>query len=327
MAENIYDKETEHEKIEHYDVLILGAGPAGLTAALYSGRYNLKTAVIAKTIGGTANLAGEIENWPGFKGSGMELMQKFRKQAEEFGARFIETEVADVEKDENGFIINIKQHSKEKVIHGKTLIIALGTEHRKLSIENEKELLGKGVSYCATCDGMFFKNKTTAVVGGADSAAKAALYLSDIAKKVYIIYRKNEMRCEPISLQKINKKDNIEIFYHSTPTKLVKDEQGKLKSVKISQETDNSEKEISLEIDGLFIEIGAVPVIEIVKNLNIDVDKKGYIITDKDAKTSLKDAFAAGDATNNNLKQVVTASAEGAIAAKSAHEYLKINNP
>ena len=155
MVEHIYSKGHPHHKIEHYDVLILGAGPAGLTAALYAARYNLKTAVIGKSIGGTAALAGEIENWPGYIGSGTNLIKKFKKQAGRFGARFLEAEVHNVKKDKNGFVLELE----DKEIHGKALILALGSEHRKLEIEGEKEFVGKGVSYCATCDGLFFKNK------------------------------------------------------------------------------------------------------------------------------------------------------------------------
>ena len=318
MVKHIYKQGTKkHEEIEHYDTLILGAGPAGLTAALYSARYNLKTAVIAKSIGGTAKLAGEIENWPGFLGAGNELMKKFHDQAVGFGAKFLETEVTNVQKDENGFVLHINEHE----VHGKTLIIALGTEHRKLEIPGEKHFLGKGVSYCATCDGNFFKNKTVAVIGGSDSAAKAALYLSEIAKKVYIIYRRKELRCEPITLQKIKLRKNIETFYNSSPTEIKGDK--KVKAIVIVQsKSETEQQEISLDVDGVFIEIGATPVTKIIKNLKLKVDSEGYIITDKKAETKIPGCFAAGDNTNSALKQVVAASAEGAIAAKSAYEYL-----
>ena len=172
---HLYPKGTPHKEIEHCDILILGAGPAGLTAAIYAARYNLKVAVIAKSFGGTANLAGVVENWPGFKGSGKSLAKKIKKQAEEFVAHFIEAEVSNVRKDlEGGFIFE----TETEEIHGRTIIICLGSEHRKLEIPGEEEFLGKGVSYCATCDGMFFKKKKVAVIGGADSAAEAALYLS-----------------------------------------------------------------------------------------------------------------------------------------------------
>ena len=321
MVDKIYKKGTAHEKIEHYDVLILGAGPAGLTAAIYSGRYHLKTAVVAKSIGGTANLAGEIENWPGYEGSGMELMKKFKEQADKFGAKFLEAEIEKVEKDKDGFVI----HVNGKEIHGKSLIIGLGTEHRKLEISGEKEFLGKGVSYCATCDGNFFKGKDVAVVGGADSAAKAALYLSDICKKVYVIYRREELRCEPISLKKIEAKRNVEVIYHANPEKIIGDSKVSGLGI-VTTECPEGEKDCpkkrTLDVDGVFIEIGATPVVDVVEPLGLKADC-GYIEADGDGKTNVKGCFAAGDVSNNNLKQVVTAAGEGAVAAKSAWDYLK----
>lgn len=318
MVQHIYPIGEKHEKIEHYDVLILGAGPAGMTAALYTGRYNLKTAVIAKSIGGTANLAGEIENWPGFFGSGSDLMKSFKNQTEKFGARFLESEVTNVKKDNNGFVLELK----DKEVHGKTLIISLGTEHKKLNIQGEKDFLGKGVSYCATCDGLFFKNKTVAVIGGADSAAKAALYLSDIAKQVYIVYRKEQIRCEPISFEKIKQKKNIQIYYHSIPTKITGTK--KVEFIEIEQAIPGEkEKKVNLQVDGVFIEVGAAPATDILNNLGIKFDSAGYIITDKATKTNISGAFAAGDGTNNILKQVVVAAGEGAVAAKSAYDYIQ----
>ncbi len=317
MVKHIYPKKHPHNQIEHYDVLILGAGPAGLTAAIYAGRYNLKTAVVAKSFGGTANLAGELENWPGYTGSGKKLMEKFQKQAQKFGARFLLSEVKNVKKDSNGFVLELKEHE----VHGKTLIIALGTEHRKLDIKGEKEFLGKGVSYCATCDGNFFKNKKIVVIGGANSAAKAAIYLADICKKVYIIYRREELRCEPIIFENIKKHKNTEIIYHANPTEISGNQ--KVEKLKITQQEQNKpEKQITLAVDGIFIEIGATPVVDIIEPLGLNVNC-GYIKTDADAKTSVKGVFAAGDISNNNLKQIVTAAGEGAIAAKSAFDFLK----
>jgi thioredoxin reductase (NADPH) len=301
---------------EIYDLVILGGGPAGLTAAIYAGRYNLKTLVVAKSFGGTANLAGEIENWPGYIGSGIKLMTTIKEQAEKFGAEFLETEIMHVEKSKDGFTLSLS----DKKIQAKTLIIALGTEHRQLNIPGEKEFLGKGVSYCATCDGNFFKEKTVAVIGGADSAAKAALYLSTICKKIHIIYRRHEMRCEPISLSEICKRENIEIHYHSDPIEITGE--ATVKNLKIITDWPDKDKvEHVIPIDGVFIEIGAIPTNEVVKGLGIEMDN-GYIITDKETKTNVDGIFAAGDVTNNYLKQVVTASSEGAIAAKKAHEYL-----
>ena len=310
------ERKVSDSKTEGYDVLILGGGPAGMTAAIYTQRYGLKSIVVAKSMGGTANLAGEIENWPGRTGPGQELMKQFRDQAEGFGAEFLEGEVKSVAKEGKGFVL----HLEGKDIQGKSLIIAMGTENKRLNVPGEKEFIGKGVSYCATCDGNFFREKEVAVVGGADSAAKAALFLSTICKKVSIIYRQHEMRCEPISLQKICKTPNIEIFYYSQPTEIIGDK--KVQKIKIIQEEkEGTTVEKTIPVDGVFIEIGAAPAQEVVRGLSLVLDKD-YIVTDKSAKTNVEGVFAAGDITNNKLKQVVTASAEGAIAAKGVHEFL-----
>jgi thioredoxin reductase (NADPH) len=304
---------------ETYDVLVLGGGPAGMTAAIYTQRYGLKTIVVAKSIGGTANLAGEVENWPAFSGPGAELMRQIRKQAEGFGATFLEAEVKKVDRADGGFVLQLENRE----IKGKSLIIALGTENKRLNVPGEKEFLGKGVSYCATCDGNFFRGKEVVVVGGADSAAKAALFLASICKKVTIVYRKHEMRCEPVSLSKICKTPNIEIIYYAQPTEIFGDK--KVKGVKIVvEEKEGKSVEKTIPADGVFIEIGATPVGEVVKPLGL-VLEKDYIVTDKAAKTSVEGVFAAGDVTNNTMKQMVTAAAEGAIAAKGVHEFLLKN--
>ena len=312
MVKHIYPKGTEHKKIEHYDILILGAGPAGLTAAIYSARYALKTAVVARSFGGTANLAVEVENWPGYKGTGFDLLQKFKQQAQDFGARFLESEVQRVRKDSNGFILDIGNEE----IHGKTLIIALGTQHKKLGIPGEVELIGKGVSYCITCDANFFKNKQVAVIGGADSAAASALALTEIASKVYLIYNGDKLKCTPILCEKVKKKKNIEVLFNASSKRIVGEKQ--VSALEIEQK---GKKEI-LVLDGVFIEIGAIPSNEIIKELEVKLDKENYIITNKKAETSVPGLYAAGDVTDNPLKQMVTAAAEGAIAAKSSQEFL-----
>jgi len=316
MASYIYSKSLPHSKKEHYDLVILGGGPAGLTAAIFAVRYTLKTLVIAKKMGGTAAIAGEVENWPGLIGSGKEIMDKFKAQAEKFGAELFEAEVDNVEKDENGFVLEIK----DKEIHCKSLIIALGTENLKLNVEGEKEFLGKGVSYCAVCDGNFFKDKIVAVVGGANAAAKAALYLSDLAKKVYIVYRREKMRCEPTLFNKIKNKKNIEIYYNSVPLKILGDK--KVSGFEIEQSEGKKANKINLAVDGIFVEIGATPVNEVVKSLGLKMEKD-YIVVDREMKTNVLGVFAAGDNTNGKLKQIVTAAAEGAVAATSAYDYLK----
>lgn len=308
-------KEVKANK-EAYDVLILGAGPAGLTAAIYAGRYQLKTVVVSKTFGGMANLAGEIDNWPGFSGSGLDLMVAFKKHAEKYGAVFIEGEVSVVKKDATGFFVELEG----KIIRAKSLIVALGTEHKQLDIKGEKEFLGKGVSYCATCDAMFFKNKKVVVVGGANSAAKAALYLSELAKEVSIVYRKTQMRCEPISLKKIETSSNIKMYYNATPLEIIGDK--KVTGLKIKQEVNGKDEEKLLDVDGVFIQVGATPMTDVVSDLGLEFCD-GYIKTDKEMVTSVKGIFAAGDDTNNTFKQVVVAAGEGAVAAKSARDYLK----
>ena len=307
---------------EIYDVVILGAGPAGMTSAIYAGRYNLKTLVVGKSVGGTANLAGEVENWPGFVGSGMELMKNVRGQAEKFGAEFLEEEISGVERDGDKFKVSVD----DREIVGRSLIVALGSEHRQLNIPGEKEFLGKGVSYCATCDGNFFRGKNVAVIGGADSAAKAALYLADICEKVYVVYRKHEMRCEPVSLSKICETENIEIIYYSVPTSIEGEnvvEKLRILTDSGIRRTEDGGREIErvLDVDGVFIEVGALPAVEVVKSLGLEMDGD-YIVTNKGAKTNVDGVFAAGDVTNNFLKQMVTAAGEGAVAGKSVFEFL-----
>ncbi len=311
------------KKIEKCDVLILGAGMAGLTAAIYATRYNLKTIVVGNNVGGTGNIVGLVENWPGFEGVGMDLMNKVVEQARKAGTIFVEGEISSVQKNKKEFYVELEN----TIVYGKSLIVALGMQHRKLNVKGEEKFIGKGVSYCATCDGTFFRNKTVAVIGGADSAAKAALYLSEMCKKVYIVYRKGELRCEPISLTKIKEKKNIEIHYFSQPAEIIGD--NKVVGLKINQDCDSSPepkekcKVINLDIDGVFIEIGAVPMLEVVKPLGVKTDKLGFISTDKETKTNVEGVFAAGDNTDTMFKQFVVSAGEGAIAAKSAYDYLR----
>jgi len=310
---HLFGKDVKDEDIEHYDVCIVGGGPAGLTAAIYSARYGLHTALVTKNIGGMANLAEKIENYPGFEGSGFELMKKFSEQAEKFGAELLNAEVGDLKKDKTGFIIEI---TNGKVIHSKTIIVALGTEKRKLEIPGEEEFLGKGVSYCATCDANFFKNKVVGVIGGSDSAAKSAILLSKVAKKVYVFYRKSELRCQKVEKDKISKEKNIEIICNAVPVKIGGD------NVVSEIEIKLNEKKKVIKLDGVFVEIGTSPVTAVVKKLGIKVDKEDYIIVNDNMETNVKGVFASGDAVKSKLKQVVVAAAQGAIAAKSAYDFV-----
>lgn len=297
-----------------YDVVILGSGPSGLTAALYSARYARKCCVVTESLAGMAYKAGAIENWPGEKNiSGMDLINKFKEHIDSYDVTFIEKPALGIEKEEELFIVDIG----DEKIKGKTVIVALGTKHKTLNIPGEKELIGKGVSYCATCDGMFFRGKDVVVIGGADSAAKAALYLADIANSVKIIYRKQALRCEGVYCKRIGEKENIETIYNAVPVEILGKE--KVKGIKIKV----GEEESELKCDGVFIEIGADPSNDIAKNLGVKFDERGHIVTDKAAKTNVDGVYAAGDMTNTPLRQIVTAAADGATAAHAAHEFLQ----
>lgn len=307
---HLFEKKDKDKNIIHYDVCILGGGPAGLTSAIYSSRYGLHTALIAKEIGGMANYAEKIENYPGFEGNGMQLMQKFYEQAKKFKTEFLISEVTNIERDSTGFVIEI---STNKVIHTKTIIISLGTEKRKLNIPGEDKFLGKGVSYCATCDANFFRNKRVAVIGGGDSAAKATLILSNIANKVYLLYMGDKLKFQDSEIKKIKSAKNIEIILNAEPKEI--------KGTNKVEELVYNNKNIRL--DGIFVEIGSIPTTIITKNLAIKTDDRGYLIVNENMETSQKGIFAAGDAIKSKLKQVVVAASQGAIAAKSAFDYIK----
>jgi thioredoxin reductase (NADPH) len=299
---------------EVYDVVILGSGPAGLTAALYSARYVRKCCIISESFGGMTSKAGAIENWPGEKNiSGMDLIKKFKDHVDSYDVKYIEKAANGIVKEGDTFLVDL---GDEKIV-GKTVILTLGTKPRELEIKGEKELVGRGVSHCATCDGMFFKGKDVVVIGGADSAAKAALYLADIANSVKIVYRKELLRCEGIYCNRIEEKENIEIVYNTVPLEIVGEE--KVEGIKVKSAEDEKE----LKCDGVFIEIGADPSSGIAKSLGLDLDDRGHIKTGKDTNTSVAGIYAAGDMTNTPLRQIVTAAAEGAIAANQAHEFLQ----
>jgi len=301
---------------EVYDLLVLGAGPAGMAAGIYGGRYGLKTLIIGKEIGGAVNLAGEIENYPGFTGTGIELMKKFEEQVKKFGAKFVTGDIDRLEKTKEGFIVRVG----DLKFRGRAVVSALGSEHRKLGVPGEKRFLGKGVSYCAVCDGSFFKGKTVAVIGGSDSAAKAALYLSAICKKVYIIYRKEKMRSEPINLKKIEATKNIEIIYNAKVVEITGDT--KVTGLRLESSIGEKLKRDSIEVEGVFIEIGSTPVTQIFDGLGVELEN-GYVKVDREGKTSVEGLYAAGDGANNPFKQAITAAADGALAAKSAYNYLR----
>ncbi len=297
---------------EIYDVVIIGAGAAGLAAAIYAARYKLKTEVISKEIGGVIVDAHVVENYPGFKKiSGLELMDKFQEHAKEFGVKIIQDEIIDIKRDKN-FIVKTKKEKCEAM----TLILAMGSERRRLVVPGEKEFKGKGVSYCYTCDAPFSKDKTVAVIGGSDSAARAAQLCAEYAKRVYIIYRKDKMRAEPITVEQLEKNPKIKFMYNTNVTEIKGDNM--IKSVKL-----DTGKELNLDM--IFVEIGQVPNTELAKKLGVELDEQGYIMVDASQKTNIPCVYAAGDITNasNKFRQLTTAISEGSIAAESIYKLIK----
>jgi thioredoxin reductase (NADPH) len=295
-----------------YDLVIVGAGPAGLTAGIYAARYMLDSVILGPDVGGTANLPHDVENWPGFKGQGMELMNRFREHVESFKVPIVTDNVKKIERKADAFIVS----TEKKAYRSRTVIIATGTKHRKLEVPGEEELFGKGVSYCATCDCVFFKDKVVGVVGGSDAAAMAAQILSQHARKVYVIYRKERMRAEPARTEELERNKKIEFIYKANVTEVIGDT--KLEKVRL-----DTGKEITL--DGLFIEVGGIPVTALARELGVELSQSERIKVGAGMETNVPGVFAAGDITtgSNEFNQMVTAAAEGAIAALSAFNYIK----
>lgn len=301
-----------------YDIIIIGAGPAGLNASLYASRYGLKHVIVGAVAGGLASTPHMIANWLGIeKMSGFELTQLMVKHVKSYGVEFKERMADRIEKIEGGYRVTL---SNDEVLEGKSLVLALGTSHRHLGVPGEAEFLGKGISYCATCDGFFFKQKTVAVIGGNDSAATAAVYLGDIAEKVYLIYRGAELKAEDAWQKAIASNPKIEIIYNTNIVAIKGD--GKVNSVELSKERNGSTE---LALDGIFIEVGAEPNTELLKECGVEMDEAGFIIIDQTGTTNVPGVYAAGDMTtgSNKFRQIITAASEGAIAANSIHKYLK----
>ncbi len=297
-----------------YDIIIIGAGPAGLTAAIYARRALKKTMILeATSYGGQIINTLDIENYPSTPHiSGFDLATNMYQQAKELGTEFIFEKAITIKKDKKEIIVETKNHTYQS----KTLIIATGLDNRKLGIEKEKELLGKGISYCATCDGNFYKEKEVAVVGGGNTALEDALYLSNLAKKVYLIHRRDQFRANEIEVEKCKKQKNIEFVLNSNIKKLI----GENNLNAIEVENNQEEKRI-INVSGLFIAIGKVPENENFKKL-IHLDNNGYIIAGEDCHTNIEGIFVAGDNRTKELRQLVTATSDGAIAATEAIKYL-----
>ena len=296
-----------------YDIVIIGAGPAGLTSAIYGRRAEKKVLVLeALNYGGQIINTLSIDNYPVNPGiSGFDFATKLYNQAKDLGAEIKFEKVIEIK---NG---NIKEVVTSKgTYQTKTIIIATGCNNRKLGIEDEDKLIGKGISYCATCDGAFYKNKDVAVVGGGNTAIDDALYLSGIANKVYLIHRRDTFRAEESSLNKLKEKNNVEFIYNSNVSKLNSND--RLDSIDV---TNNDRETKTINVSGLFIAIGQTPENEIFKDL-IKLDEKGYIVSDERCHTSIEGIFVAGDNRVKEVRQLVTATSDGAVAATEAIKYI-----
>ena len=292
-----------------YDIIIIGAGPAGLNAALYASRAGKKTLVLEKTFaGGQAATTYEVDNYIGVdKCDGATLSMKMLSHATLFGAEIKYEDVLDINIEEK----RIKTTKNE--YKAKAIILSMGANPRKIGLENEDKLRGRGVSYCATCDGNFFKDKTACVVGGGDTALEDAIYLSALCKKVYLIHRRNSFRAVSFLINKVAENSKIECIFDSTVEKINGDSH--LESIVIKNV--NTDEETLIDTNALFVAIGTLPNTDIVKN-KINLDENGYILTDNNMKTNKDGIYAAGDIIKKPLRQIITAASDGAVAANSA---------
>ena len=300
-----------------YDVIIIGGGPAGYTAALYTVRSGFSTLVIEKmAAGGQMNETTQIDNYPGFDEGidGFSLGMKMQSGAERFGA---ETK--------NAQVLSVQLHGKIKRIEtddgiyaARAVIIATGAGHKQLGLPQEQKLVGKGVAYCASCDGMFYRGKTVAVVGGGNSAAGDALVLSRIAKKVYVIHRRDSLRATNIYHAPLMQAENVEFLWNSAVSRLIHGE--KLSGVVVKDVQSGAESK--LELDGLFISIGRDPATDLFAG-QLELDRSGYIVADESTQTNIPGVFAVGDVRTKAVRQIITAAADGAVAAHYVEEYLK----
>lgn len=303
-----------------YDVVIVGAGIAGLTAAIYAKRAGKSVLVLeGRTYGGQIINTFQIENWPGdFGVSGVDLMQKIYKQATELGAEVEFEEVTAIEKTANEFVVKTED---EEYVAG-AVILAVGAEDKKLGLASEEKFTGRGVSYCATCDGAFYKDKKVAVIGGGNTALYDALYLADIASKVYLVHRRNEFRGDEVLVERLSGKSNVEFVLGYVPEEILGDK--KVTGIKLmpSDKVTGIKDGTKMGVDGVFVAVGKSPMTEKFAEL-VELDAGGYIKAAENCVTSCPGVFVAGDCRTKNIRQLVTAAADGAVAADAAVHYLR----
>jgi thioredoxin reductase (NADPH) len=304
--------------MEHWELIIIGAGPAGLTAGIYAGRSELETLILEeKMAGGEAAMTPWVENYPGFQSiSGSELAEKMTNHCKKFGAQLNELEK----------VVSIDLAGEKKLIKTEkgtysvyAIIITTGTHYRLLDVPGEKEFHGRGVSYCAVCDGAFFKDKRVIVVGGGNSAATSASYMANIARNVKLVHRRDEFRAEAAYIAALKKQPNVE-FYRNSEVKEVKGD-NTVRSVTLKDNNTGEVKEV--EVDGVFVQIGEVPNTQVAREAGIAVDKDGYIIVDSRQRTNIAGVFAAGDVTNGPVKQIGAAVGQAITAAAEAFGHIK----
>ena len=306
-----------------YDSVIIGSGPAGVTAAIYLSRAGLKNVIISGAMpGGQLTSTTDIENFPGFpKGiSGFQLMEDMALQAANFGTETLNTTVTSIDFDSRPFKIHLKNNS---ILETRSIILSTGSTAKYLGIENEIESIGNGVSACATCDGFFYRGKEVLVIGGGDTAMEEATFLTKLASKVTLVHRRNELRASAIMQERARKNKKIEWKLNYTPLKVITNELGKVSGIEL-RNNETNETEI-INTDGIFVAIGHKPNTDFL-NGKIELDSSGYIITEgKSSKTNIPGVFAAGDIQDNKYQQAITAAGSGAIAALDAKEYLNEN--
>lgn len=300
-----------------YDLIIIGAGPAGMTASIYASRASMSVLMLEKKYpGGQMLSTAEIENYTGYEEiSGPDLSEKMFEHSKKFGTEFAFGEISNINLDGNIKVLT----AGDKEYKAKTVIIATGTEAKLLGIPGEQEFASRGVSYCAVCDGAFFRNKEVVVIGGGDSAIEEAIYLSNIVNKVTIVHRRDELRAQKILQERAFQKENIEFVWDSIPVE-IKGER-KVNSIVVKNVKTEEVKELS--VDGVFIYIGMNPQTESFKNLEI-LDELGYIPTDEHLATKIPGLFVAGDVRQKEIRQIVTAANDGAVAAQSAYKYCEL---
>ena len=303
-----------------YDLIIIGAGPAGLTAGIYAGRFRLDSVIFEKmSAGGQIILSYSIENYPGFPGgiSTFELIDKFKAQVDELGVKIENKEITQIKEISESGRTAYELHAQEEIYKTRSVIIATGAESKRLGIPGEDRLIGRGVSYCATCDGPLFKNKEVVVIGGGDKAVEEALFLTSYAQGVSIIHRRSELRASKILVEKAKENPKIKFILDSVVEEVCGEK--KVDAVKIRNVKTDSKADIACQ--GVFIFVGITPNTSFLKNF-LEFDEQGFIITGSDLRTKKEGIFAAGDCRSKSLYQVISACGEGATAADSAHKYL-----